>query len=99
MSNNQSSPRQASKKRTKIGAGDVLVISQQNDRYTMAYVLGFWPGLETIMTIALLRREVTDHVPGGDDLARLVSGEIVNNQIMAIISSVRTLIEQIQLIT
>ena len=74
-------------KRIHINAGDVLVLPQSNGKHTLAYVIGLWPKLESVMTIVLLSKEVSADKLLGDGLASVISNEIGRRHLMAIIST------------
>ena len=80
-----SSPR--SRKKTEIKVGDVLLLPQSNGKHTLAYVLGLWPNMESIMSIALLSKEVSPESLAGEDLVSLVSDEMQQRHLMAVIST------------
>lgn len=80
-----SSPR--SRKKTEIKVGDVLLLPQSNGKHTLAYVLGLWPNLEDVMTIALLSKEVSADSLVSENLVSLVSDEMRQRHLIAVIST------------
>ncbi len=86
MTTRKSSPTR-SRKKTDIKVGDVLLLPQSNGKHTLAYVLGLWPNLESIMTVALLSKEAPADKLLGDDLASIISDEIGRRHLIAIIST------------
>ena len=57
-----------------------------NGKHTLAYVIGLWPKLESVMTIVLLSKEVSADKLLGDGLASVISNEIGRRHLLAIIS-------------
>ena len=87
MTTTKSSPPR-SRKKTEIKVGDVLLLPQSNGKHTLAYVLGLWPNMESVMTIALLSKEVSaDAMPPSEDMASLVSDEVQQRHLMAVVST------------
>lgn len=75
------------RKKTNIDAGDVLLLPQSNGKNTLAYVLGLWPNLESVMTVALLSKEISADKLLGGDLANIISDEIGQRHLIAVIST------------
>ena len=86
MTTTKSSPPR-SRKKTEIKVGDVLLLPQSNGKHTLAYVLGLWPNRESIMSIALLAKEVSADSLASEDLVSLVSDEVRQRHLMAVIST------------
>ncbi len=80
-----SSPRP--RKKTEIKVGDVLLLPQSNGKHTLAYVLGLWPNMASVMSIALLSNEVSADSFTSEYLASLVSNEMQQRHLMAVIST------------
>lgn len=76
-----------SRKKIDINVGDVLVLPQSNGKHTLVYVLGLWPNRESVMTVALFSKEVPADKLLADDLARIVTEEIGQRHLMAVIST------------
>ena len=75
------------RKKINIQVGGVLLLPQSNDKHTLVYVLGLWPNLESIMSIALLSKEVSADSLPSEDLASFVSKEIEQRHLMAVVST------------
>jgi hypothetical protein len=86
MTTTKSSPTR-SRKKTDIKVGDVLLLPQSNGKHTLAYVLGLWPNRESVMTVALLSKEVPADKLLGDDLVSIISDEIERRHLIAVIST------------
>jgi hypothetical protein len=86
MTTTKSTPTR-SRKKTVIKVGDVLLLPQTNGDHTLACVIGLWPNRESVMTVALLSREVAADKLPGDDLASIISDEIGQRHLMAVIST------------
>lgn len=86
MTTTKSSPPR-SRKKTEIKVGDVLLLPQSNGNHTLAYVLGLWPNLEDVMTIALLSKEVSADSLVSENPVSLVSDEVRQRHLMAVIST------------
>lgn len=71
----------------KVSVGDVILIPQSNGKSTGALVLGLWPGMESVMTIALLTLEI-DHRPLlNQDQIRRVAGNFSPDHIWSVVST------------
>ncbi|SRR6266404_593134 len=80
-------PKGRRSKRVKIEAGDVILLPQSNGKHTLGYVLGLWPKLQSVMTIALLSGEVGKEVVRTEELSRLVADQIAKRQLIAVVST------------
>lgn len=86
MEKKKVSATQPRKRNIDIKDGDVLLLPQSNGKNTLAYVLGLWPNRESIMTVALLSKELSADKPL-DDLANIVMDEIGQRHLIAVIST------------
>lgn len=78
---------QSRKIKIEIKDGDVLLLPQSNGKYSLALVLGLWPNLESVMTIALLAKEITKDLPSAEELTELVRHEFGREHLMSILST------------
>lgn len=75
------------RKKIDVAAGDVLLVPQSNGRYSIAYVLGLWPELESVMTIALLLADVGENQKTEWELGPFVTSEIARLALFAVVST------------
>jgi hypothetical protein len=73
--------------REKIEAGDVILLPQSDGKYTLACILGLWPKLPGIMTIALLAKEIGNAAPSPEELRSLVGEQIAKRELIAVLST------------
>lgn len=74
-------------KRVPIEAGDIILLPQSNGKHTLACVIGLWPKLRSVMTIALFSKEVAKEELRHEDLPRLVADQIAKRQFIAVLST------------
>lgn len=74
-------------KRVKIDAGDVILLPQSNGERTLAYELRLWPRLQSVMTIALLSKEVGEEALPDEELSRFIDDQIAKRELIAVIST------------
>lgn len=63
------------------------MIPQSNGKRTLACVLGLWPKLQSIMTIALLSEDVGEEALRSEDLSGLVADQVTKRQLIAVLST------------
>ncbi len=74
------------RKKVKVETGDIIKIISSDNSVTLACVLGFWPTISNVMTIAILSRNITDEILKSD-LSQFVSNELKCRELMSIIST------------
>lgn len=86
MTTTKSSPVR-SRRKISIKVGDVLLLPQSNGKHTLAYVLGLWPNRESVMTVALLSKEVSADSLSSEAVAKMVPEEMGSRHLMAVVST------------
>lgn len=75
------------KKSRNATVGDIVIIPQSNGDFTAACVIGVWPRLKSIMTIALLSRECKKGVEFKGDFLDALENDLAAKSLLAVVST------------
>ena len=75
------------KKSRNANVGDIIMIPQSNGDFTAACIIGIWPRLKSIMTIALFSRECKKGIEYDSDFFNALESDLAAKSLLAVIST------------